>query len=264
MNTLHVIKIGGNVLNSEEKLNKFLDDFAQLQGPKILVHGGGKLATSLSEKLGIPTKMVEGRRITDAETLKVVVMVYAGLINKQIVANLQARGCNATGFTGADANVIPAEKRPVKTIDYGFAGNIVQNQINTTAIEVLIKANIVPIFCGITHDGKGQLLNTNADTIASALAVAMSAHYKTILHYCFEKDGVLRDVSDETSVINQISREEYKYYKIKNIIADGMIPKLDNAFSAIDNGVDHVVIGNSEKVIQMVAEAENAGTILVK
>ncbi len=264
MNTLHIIKIGGNVLNNQEKLDKFLDDFATLTGPKLLVHGGGKMATSLSKTLGIETKMVEGRRITDAETLKVVTMVYAGLINKQIVAGLQARNCNAIGFTGADANVIPAEKRPVKTIDYGFAGDIVQQNINTTAIEVLIKANIVPIFCGITHDGKGQLLNTNADTIASALAVAMSAHYKTVLHYCFEKDGVLRDVADESSVIEKISREEYKYYKIKNIIADGMIPKLDNAFSAIENGVDHVVIGNSEKVVQMVVEAENAGTILVQ
>lgn len=250
-------------MDNPTKLSQFLDDFAALSGPKILVHGGGKLATSLSKTLGIPTKMVEGRRITDAETLKVVTMVYAGLINKEVVAGLQARNCNAIGFTGADANVIPAEKRPVTTIDYGFAGDIVQSKINTTAIEVLIKANIVPIFCGITHDGKGQLLNTNADTIASALAVAMSAQYTTILHYCFDKNGVLRDVDDDASVIEKISREEYKYYKIKQIIADGMIPKLDNAFSAIDNGVDHVVIGNAEKVVQMVVGAENAGSILV-
>ncbi len=264
MKTVQVIKIGGNVINNPETLSKFLDDFALINGPKILVHGGGRMATTLSATLGIPTKMVDGRRITDAETLKVVTMVYAGLINKQIVAALQARACNAMGFTGADGNVIPAEKRPVKTIDYGFAGDIVQDKINTTAIDVLLQNNIVPVFCGITHDGKGQLLNTNADTIASALSVAMATHYKTVLHYCFEKNGVLRDVNDDNSVINLISQEEYKYYKIKNIIADGMIPKLENAFNAISAGVDHVVIGNSAKVVQMVAEAENAGTVLVK
>ncbi len=264
MNTLQVIKIGGSVLDNPENLSRFLSDFAQIQGPKILVHGGGKRATMLSEKLDITTKMVEGRRITDAATLEVVTMVYAGLLNKQLVAGLQARNCNALGFTGADANVIPAEKRPVGKIDYGFAGDIIQDKINTTAISVLLKANIIPVFCGITHDGNGQLLNTNADTIASALAVALAKDYKVVLHYCFEKNGVLKDINDENSVVPLISREEYKYYKIKNIIADGMIPKLDNAFSAINNGVDHVMVGNAGKITAMVSEINGAGTVLAK
>lgn len=264
MKTLHVIKIGGNVLNSEERLHKFLNDFAAINGPKILIHGGGRSATSLSAKLGIETKMVEGRRITDAETLKVVTMVYAGLINKEVVAGLQARGCNAMGFTGADGNVIPAKKRPLKKIDYGFAGDIEQEKINTKAINVLLDADIVPVFCGITHDGTGQLLNTNADTIASALAVAMAGTYKVVLHYCFEKNGVLRDVDDDRSVIGKISQEEYHYYKIKNIINEGMIPKMDNAFNAINSGVDHVVIGNSSRVADMVADVKDAATMLVK
>ncbi|MES2628142.1 MAG: acetylglutamate kinase [Bacteroidota bacterium] len=264
MKTLHVIKIGGNVLDNPERLARFLDDFSAIGESKILVHGGGKLATSLSATLGIETKMIEGRRITDAETLKIVTMVYAGLLNKQVVAGLQARNCNAMGFTGADGNVIPAEKRPVKTIDYGFAGDIVQEKINTKALKVMLESNIVPVFCGITHDGKGQLLNTNADTIASALAVAMTEDYKVVLHYCFEKQGVLRDVDDDRSVIAKISQEEYKYYKIKSIIADGMVPKLDNAFNAINSGVDHVTIGYSGKIRDMVADVEDAGTVLVK
>ncbi len=160
---LHIIKIGGNVLDNPERLSNFLSDFASIKEPKILVHGGGKVATELSKKLGIETKMLEGRRITDAATLEVVTMVYAGLINKQVVASLQAKGCNAMGFTGADGNVIPAQKRPVKDIDYGFAGDIIQENIHTKAIHLLLKGDIIPVFCGITHNGEGQLLNTNAD-----------------------------------------------------------------------------------------------------
>lgn len=264
MNTLQVVKIGGNVLDNPDNLNQFLNDFAQIEGFKILVHGGGNVATSLCEKLGIPTKMIDGRRITDKAAMDAVTMVYAGLLNKQVVAELQARKCNALGFTGADANLISAVKRPVLTIDYGFAGDIIQDQVNKAVIQLLLEANIVPVFCGITHDGKGQLLNTNADTIASAIAVAMSANYKVVLHYCFEKNGVLKDVTNEESVIKRISQEEYKYFKIKNIITDGMIPKLDNAFEAIDNGVNHVMVGNAGNISAMVKELEEAGTLLVK
>lgn len=263
MTELHVIKIGGNVTDNPERLQKFLNDFAAIQGPKLLIHGGGKIATAMADTLGIKTQMIEGRRITDAETLKIVTMVYAGLINKQIVAGLQARGCNAIGFTGADGNVIPAVKRPVVTIDYGLVGDIHAEKVNTDLINTLLEKEIIPIFCGITHDEKGQLLNTNADTIASTLAVSMATKFKVVLHFCFEKNGVLKDVSDEYSVIPKISREEYKYYKIKNIIADGMIPKLDNAFRAIESGVDHVVIGNSAKVCDMVLEKDQSGTVLV-
>src|SRR3984885_4325817 len=243
---LHIIKIGGNVIDNSENLHHFLKDFTAIDGYKILVHGGGKVATQLSETLGIEAKLVDGRRITDIETLRVVTMVYGGLINKNIVAQLQRFGTNAIGLTGADGNFIRAKKRPVKTIDYGFVGDIDENSINPANIKSLMEAGFTPVFCAITHDGEGQLLNTNADTIASALAVALAKQYETSLIYCFEKKGVLKDINDEDSLIREIDPERYEELKTKQIIHGGMLPKLDNAFTAISCGVKAVIIGHSD------------------
>jgi acetylglutamate kinase len=243
---LYVIKIGGNVIDNSENLHKFLKDFTALPGYKILVHGGGKVATQLSETLGIEPKLVDGRRITDIETLRVVTMVYGGLINKNIVAQLQRNGTNAIGLTGADGNFIRTKKRPVKTIDYGFVGDIDENSINPQNISNLMEAGFTPAFCAITHDGDGQLLNTNADTIASAIAVALAKLYETTLIYCFEKKGVLKDINDEHSLINDIDPLKYEELKIQQIIHSGMLPKLDNAFTAISTGVKAVIIGHSD------------------
>jgi acetylglutamate kinase len=245
---LNVIKIGGNVIDNSENLYRFLNDFAALEGYKILVHGGGKVATQLSNTLGIESKLVDGRRITDIETLKVVTMVYAGLINKNIVASLQWVGCNAIGLTGADGNFIRAKKRPVKTIDYGFVGDIDKDSINPQNISKLMEAGFTPVFCALTHDGAGQLLNTNADTIASALAVALADIYETTLIYCFEKKGVLQDIDDEDSLIRDIDPVRYEELKKQQIIAGGMLPKLDNAFSAIACGVKAVIIGHADEL----------------
>jgi acetylglutamate kinase len=245
---LHIIKIGGNVIDNSENLHSFLKDFAVLDGYKILVHGGGKVATQLSTTLGIESKLVDGRRITDIETLRVVTMVYAGLINKNIVASLQAIKCNAIGLTGADGNFIRAKKRPVKTIDYGFVGDIDENSINPENLSALMETGFVPVFSALTHDGAGQLLNTNADTIASALAVALSKLYNTTLIYCFEKKGVLQDIDDEDSLIREIDPERYEELKEKQIIAGGMLPKLDNAFTAISCGVKAVIIGHANEL----------------
>jgi acetylglutamate kinase len=244
-NDLYVIKIGGNVIDNSENLYRFLKDFTALPGKKILVHGGGKVATQLSETLGITPKLVDGRRITDIETLRVVTMVYAGLINKNIVAQLQRFGTNAIGLTGADGDFIHAKKRPVKTIDYGFVGDLDENSINPKNISNLMEAGFTPIFCALTHDGDGQLLNTNADTIASALAVALAKHYATTLIYCFEKKGVLKDINDEESLISEINPRYYEELKEQQVMHSGMLPKLDNAFTAIGCGVKEVIIGHS-------------------
>ncbi len=243
---LYIIKIGGNVIDNSENLHKFLKDFTSLQGHKILVHGGGKVATQLSETLGIEAKLVDGRRITDIETLRVVTMVYGGLINKNIVAQLQKNGTNAIGLTGADGDFIRTKKRPVKTIDYGFVGDIDDQSINPENISSLMSAGFTPVFCAITHDGDGQLLNTNADTIASALSVALAKLYDITLIYCFEKKGVLKDINDESSLINQIDPLRYEELKTEKVIHSGMLPKLDNAFSAISSGVKEVIIGHSD------------------
>ncbi len=245
-NTLFVIKIGGNVIDNSENLYRFLKDFTALPGKKILVHGGGKVATQLSQTLGIEPKMVDGRRITDIETLRVVTMVYGGLINKNIVAQLQQFGNNAIGLTGADGDLIRAKKRPVKTIDYGYVGDLDDQSVRAENIDSLLKAGFTPAFCALTHDGEGQLLNTNADTIASALAVAMAKLYSTTLIYCFEKKGVLRDINDETSLIYEINPQVYEQLKAQQIIHSGMLPKIDNAFSAISCGVRSVIIGHSD------------------
>jgi len=260
---LHVVKIGGNIIDNEAKLNSFLKDFAQLSGPKILVHGGGKIATEVSKGLGIEARMVDGRRITDAETLRIVTMVYGGLVNKTIVAKLQANGCNALGLTGADANIIPAKKRPVKEIDYGFVGDIMESQIPTKHLQLFLDNNLTPIIAPLTHDQQGHLLNTNADTIASALAVALAGIFDTRLTYCFEKKGVLKDINDENSVINSINGEKYQDLKKEGTIAQGMIPKLDNAFKAIDAGVKLVYICHADELLAILEDGQQAGTELI-
>lgn len=248
MKPLTIIKIGGNVIDNSENLHRFLQDFAAIPGDKILVHGGGKIATELSESLGIEAKMLDGRRITDIEALRIVTMVYAGLINKNMVAQLQARGINAIGLTGADGNIIRAIKRPSEPIDYGFVGDINEASVSSTTLNNLMKAGLLPVLCAITHDGDSQLLNTNADTIASAVAVAMSTLYDTQLVYCFEKKGVLRDVNDETSVVKEIRAQELEALKAEGIVAGGMIPKLHNAFEAIKMGVSAVYIGKASEL----------------
>jgi acetylglutamate kinase len=253
---LAIIKIGGNIIEDDISLDTFLKIFSNLEGKKILVHGGGKRATQMALRLGITSKMVAGRRITDAETLEVITMVYGGLVNKNIVAKLQALQINAIGLSGADANSIQATKRPVSTIDYGFAGDV--NKVASNAVDTLIKSDFTPVFCGITHDGNGQLLNTNADTIASQLAIGMSNIYETTLYYCFELNGVLRDIKDESSVIKQINSRAYKTLLADGIIADGMLPKLENCFEALKSGVSKVHMGHTSMLTK---EDDNFTTI---
>lgn len=247
---LSIVKIGGNVIDNSEQLHYFLEDFSALPGDKILVHGGGKVATELGVSMGIEAKMVDGRRITDIHTLRIVTMAYAGLINKNIVAQLQARNCNAIGLTGADGNTIKAVKRPVKSIDYGFVGDLDEHSVSVETISNLLNSMLVPVFCALTHDGDTQLLNTNADTIASAIAVAMSSVYDTTLIYCFEKKGVLRDVDDESSLLKEIRLEEFTSLQASGVISGGMIPKLHNAFEAIKSGVKEVYIGHADELLK--------------
>lgn len=239
-NQLIIIKIGGNVVDNPSVLSKVLDDFSKIPQRKILVHGGGKIADVLLKKLNIEPQKIEGRRITDEATLDVVTMVYAGLINKKIVAQLQARECNAMGLTGADLNAILAHKRTKGNIDYGFAGDV--DAVNTEGVAALLDIAQTLVFAPITHDKNGQLLNTNADTIASTLAVSLSSKFKVTLKYVFEKKGVLSDVNDEDSVISNINFNDFQKGKSDGTFFEGMIPKLDNAFDAMKNGVQSVVI----------------------
>ena len=253
---INVVKIGGNVIDNAEALARFIDDFAKLEAPKILIHGGGKLATRLSEKLEIETKMIDGRRVTDRQTLDIVTMVYAGLINKQIVAGLQAAGCNAIGLSGADANVVPAVRRSPVPIDFGFVGDIDAAKINSDFIATLLEAGVSPVFCAITHDGEGSLLNSNADSVASAVAVAASRIAPTDMHFCFEKLGVLRDVDDPDSLIAEIRPDSYRELRESGVVNKGMIPKIDNAFCAVEKGVKSVTIKHSDNLLS------NIGTII--
>lgn len=248
---LLIIKIGGNIVDDEKKLSSFLKDFTSIDDKKILVHGGGKQATRLAEQLNIPQQVVDGRRITDAETLKIVTMVYAGYINKNIVALLQADHCNALGLCGADGDSILAHKRQHPVMDYGFVGDV--DAINADLIKNLLEKNITPVFAPITHDQQGQLLNTNADTIAQELAKGMSHDFEVTLIYSFEKKGVLLDVNDETSVVRNISPSYYRELKENQKIFAGMIPKLDNAFAALNSGVNKVIIGNAEQLKELIA-----------
>ena len=248
MEKLSIVKIGGNIIEDDTALNAFLKLFANLKGKKILVHGGGKRATHIASKLGIASKMVNGRRITDAETLEVITMVYGGLVNKNIVAQLQALNINAIGLTGADANSITSGKRPVKEVDFGFVGDV--KKVAYNAIDTLIAADFTPVFCAITHDGNGQLLNTNADTITSQVAIGLSALYETSIYYCFELNGVLRDIANKDSVIKHIDSKLYKELLAQGIIADGMLPKLENCFDALNHGVTTINMGNTSMLTQ--------------
>ena len=246
MTKLFVIKIGGNIIDDEKKLSSFLKSFAAIEEKKILVHGGGKLATKLAEKMGIEQKLVEGRRITDAETLKIVTMVYAGYVNKNIVAQLQRFNCNAMGLSGVDGDIILAHKRKHPVIDYGFVGDV--DSINTPLLKNLLEQNLSLVFAPITHDQGGQLLNTNADTVAQEIAKALSSEFAVKLIYSFEKSGVLMDADDESTVIRSINPVYYKELRAKEKIFAGMIPKLDNAFAALKSGVDKVIIGKAEEL----------------
>ena len=259
MQSLKVIKIGGNIIDNSEKLQSFLKDFAAIEGLKILVHGGGKIASEFGKRLGIEPKMHNGRRITDAETIELVTMVYAGLVNKGIVSKLQSLNCNALGLTGADANSITAHKRPVSDVDFGLVGDVAIEGVNAKAISNFLSQNYTLVLSPITHDGKGQIFNTNADTIASIVAIAMSKMYSVELMYCFEKKGVLADINDENSLIPLIDSTNYNHLTEEGIIADGMIPKLENAFEAIQLGVSSVRILQAEDMLQ-----SDAGTLIQK
>jgi len=246
MDRLTIIKVGGKVVEESEALSALLDQLKKISGNKLLVHGGGSTATVIAEKLGLETHMVEGRRITDAGMLEVVTMVYGGLLNKKIVAGLQARGMNAVGLTGADFNLIEAHKRPVADIDYGFVGDV--DDVNVSELRLLINENVVPVIAPLTHDGKGQILNTNADTIAAELATELANHYNVYLFYCFEKKGVLTNPEDESSVVYDLDRELFNKYTREGIISEGMIPKLENGFRAKHKGVKEVLITNPENI----------------
>ena len=239
---LKIFKIGGGIIDNEADLLEFVRLFSEISGPKILVHGGGKGASEMMSNLGIAPRMINGRRITDAVTLEIVTMFYAGKTNKQLVAALQSCGVNALGLTGADGNVIQATKRPVRDVDYGFVGDLSEASVNAALIQQFLEIGLTPVFCAINHDGHGQLLNTNADTIAASIAKALSRKYAVALHFCFEKRGVLTDVNDDNSVIDKITLANYGELKESGIIADGMLPKLENAFDALQFGVDKVII----------------------
>lgn len=256
MPAVSIIKVGGKIVEDPERLAQLLQDFADVPGKKILVHGGGRSATKIAAQLGIDSQMVNGRRITDAAMLNVVLMVYGGLVNKTIVAKLQAKGINALGLTGADLNVILSNKRPMKDVDYGFVGDV--RQVNGQALAWLLEQNIVPVLAPLTHDGNGQMLNTNADTIAGETAKALSAFFDVTLIYCFEKKGVLKDENDDDSVIPHLTETLFKEYTLKGIIQGGMIPKLENSFSAIQAGVNKVIITSASTF------KKGGGTIIEK
>ncbi|MCQ2211428.1 MAG: acetylglutamate kinase [Paludibacteraceae bacterium] len=256
MEKLTVIKVGGKIVEEEATLNDLLQRFSKIEGHKVLVHGGGRSATALASRLGIESKMVDGRRITDEETLKVVTMVYAGLVNKNIVARLQSLDVNALGLTGADLNYMRSDKRPVKTVDYGFVGDV--KEVNSELLADLIHKGVVPVLAPLTHDKKGNMLNTNADTIAGEAAKALAKHFEVTLVYCFEKKGVLMDAENDDSVIPEINHSQFLDYVKKEIIKEGMIPKLENSFAAIDAGVKQVVITKADQL------GESTGTVIKK
>ncbi len=256
---LYIIKIGGALIDDEELLSQFLEQFSEITEKKILVHGGGKLATTLADRLGIEQKMINGRRITDKETLDIVTMVYAGGINKNIVEKLQQKKCNAIGFSGADGNLIKAKKREHPEIDFGFVGDITKKSVNRKLVSKLIKLDLVPVFSAITHDRKGNLFNTNADTIASVMAQALSEKYEVELLYCFDKEGVLEDVNDPESVIRSVNEEEFTVLKEEGKLHKGILPKLENALGAIKNNVNKVFL-IKETELKNHIENHHAGT----
>lgn len=247
MERITVVKIGGNVIDNPAALERFVERFAALPGAKILVHGGGKLATRLAERLELEVQMVDGRRITDKGTLDVVTMVYAGLVNKQLVASLQAAGCNALGLSGADGNVVTARRRPPKPVDFGFVGDI--ERVDPELLRRLLEAGIVPVFCAIMHDGRGSLLNCNADSVASAVALGAARIAPTDLVFCFEKRGVLRDPDNDASVIPQITATSFEELRSAGIVSRGMLPKIENALRAVADGVRSVVIKHADDLL---------------
>ena len=259
MQKLYIIKIGGNLIDDEKSLNDFLIQFAGIDAPKILVHGGGKLANTLAEILDVPQQMIDGRRITDKATLDIVTMVYAGNINKNIVARLQHLGCNAIGFSGADGNVIQASKRQHPSIDFGFVGDIDKNSINQELIVNMINLGLVPVFSAITHDKMGNLFNTNADTIAGTIAQSLSEKWDTELLFCFDKNGVLENVEDDHSTLQTINKEEFLQLKSEGKLHKGILPKLHNAFLAKENGVKKVFLINENKLSAQILQG-NEGT----
>ncbi|MCM1348695.1 MAG: acetylglutamate kinase [Firmicutes bacterium] len=252
-----VVKIGGNIVNDSVALTDFLKKFSSLKGRKILVHGGGREATALAAALNIKTTMIEGRRVTDADTLSVVTMIYAGLINKRIVSMLQSMGCNAIGLTGADAKTITSVRRPAEPVDFGFVGDLKSDSVNHHAIMQLMECGLTPVFCAITCTAEGQLLNSNADTVASEVACAMSEVADVKLIYCFEKDGVLSDANDDSSVIPIITPESFNSLKNDGVINGGMIPKITNAIKAVERGVECVIIKSAAHLC-----SPSSGTII--
>ena len=247
MDRLTIIKVGGKVVENPTALNALLDQFVRITGNKILVHGGGNTATEVAAKLGIETRMVDGRRITSQPMLDVVTMVYGGLVNKKVVAQLQARDCNAIGLSGADLNLIRARKRPVQDIDFGYVGDV--NDVNSRELRFLLNENVVPVIAPLTHDGKGQLLNTNADTMAAELAGELANYFSVYLFFCFDKKGVLMNPDDENSMLHELSASDFQQYQNDKIIAAGMIPKLQNGFQAKRRGVKEVLITNTENIM---------------
>lgn len=248
MEKIKIIKIGGKIIDDNKALEAFLNSFAKLEGKKVLVHGGGKLASRLAEQMQIPVQMVDGRRITDEATLDVITMMYAGKISKNIVAKLQSCGCNSVGFSGADGNSVIAVKRPVKEIDYGYVGDVVD--VKTEVMKLLLENNVTVCFSAISHDQKGQLFNTNADTIASEIAIAFSKDFEVDLYYTFEKNGVLTDIENENSVVEKMNFNYYQELKEQELIFEGMIPKLDNCFYAIENGVRSIHLGKPDMIFK--------------
>ncbi len=240
------VKIGGNIIDDKQALTDFLNIFSKIPNPKILIHGGGKIATTFSEQLNIPIRMADGRRITDEDSLDVVTMVYGGLINKKIVAGLQANGCNAIGLTGADANIIEAHKRVHPTIDFGFVGDV--DTVNHSFLIELMEKNYVPVIAPLTHDKKGTLLNTNADTMAAELVIALAKSKKISFVYCFEKTGLLKNINDPDSIIAHVNLSEIQQLKEKQIITGGMIPKIENISKALQNGVEKVILCHAKEL----------------
>lgn len=261
MSKLYVVKIGGNIVDSNQALQFFLINMARAAVPTILVHGGGKIATKIGNQLGIVSQYINGRRITNSDTIDLVTMVYAGLVNKKIVAQLQGLGRNALGLTGADANCIAAVKRPVKEIDFGFVGDIPEGAVNANFLASLINQGIIPVMAPLAHNQQGQLLNINADTIASSLAVALSGNFEVRLIYCFEKKGILTDINNEDSVVQMLNRNTYQQLLLENKLFDGILPKIDNAFAAIGKGVKEVLIGHADDLLQNLTE-RTTGTLI--
>lgn len=248
MEKLTLIKVGGKIVEEQATLGRLLASFAAIPGRKVLVHGGGRSATAMASRLGIESRMVGGRRITDKAMLEVVTMVYAGLVNKNIVAGLQAQGVNALGMTGADMNILLSDKRPVGEVDYGYVGDV--RRVDAAALSALIEMGVVPVIAPLTHDGQGSMLNTNADTMAGETAKALASRYEVSLVYCFEKRGVLRDENDDNSVIAEMTRQQFETYRAEGVVQGGMIPKLENAFDAIRHGVREVIITRGDAIGQ--------------